>query len=122
MLADQFYAWPLGRPNFTQLPQERTSPELIEFVAKRLIHRDSLPAPRIICHRDRAGFPGSARVSRVGDDVSVQRVLDTRDALDQSQRPQESNEAASVQTPDLVSPRTTTMTSRPGREPLAIRQ
>ena len=40
----------------------------------------------------------------------------------QSQRPQDSSEAASVQTPDLVSPRTTTITSLPGREPLAIRQ
>jgi hypothetical protein len=43
-------------------------------------------------------------------------------AVDQSQSPQDSKEAASVQTPDLVSPRTTTITSRPGREPLAIRQ
>src|SRR5262249_21546706 len=41
---------------------------------------------------------------------------------DQSHRPQDSNDAASVQTPDLVSPRTTTIMSRPGREPLAIRQ
>ncbi len=40
----------------------------------------------------------------------------------QSHKPHESNEAASDQTPDLVSPRTTTMTSRPGREPLAMRQ
>src|SRR5438874_12241070 len=40
----------------------------------------------------------------------------------QSQSPQERRDAASAQTPDLVSPRTTTMTSRPGREPLAMRQ
>src|SRR5947207_14749284 len=75
--------------------------------------------------RLRAGGPRSpdSRIRGIRSMThSMQRVLDTRDALDQSQRPQESNEAASVQTPDLVSPRTTTMTSRPGREPLAIRQ
>src|SRR5947207_12358684 len=64
MLADQLDARPLGRPNFAQVPQERTSTELIEFIAKRLVHHESLPAHRTFCHRDRACFPGSARVSR----------------------------------------------------------
>src|SRR5882724_4526708 len=37
-------------------------------------------------------------------------------------KPQDSNAEASRHTPDLLSPNTTTMTSRPGREPLAIKQ
>src|SRR5205823_5970912 len=71
-----------------------------------------------------AGCRGQQAGSLRSPDKKIlpRRTRDARDAFDQSQRPQESNEAASVQTPDLVSPRTTTMTSRPGREPLAIRQ
>jgi hypothetical protein len=38
------------------------------------------------------------------------------------QSPHERRAEASRHTPDLLSPNTTTMTSRPGREPLAIKQ
>jgi len=48
MLADQLDVRSLGRPNLAQSSQERTSPELIEFIAKRFIHCDKLPARRAI--------------------------------------------------------------------------
>src|SRR5882724_8012598 len=74
MLADQLYAWPLGRPNFAQLPQERTSPELIEFLAKRFVHRDTVPAPHVICHPIAPGFR-VAHASRVLAMMSRHRGL-----------------------------------------------
>src|SRR5207248_1637850 len=59
-----------------------------------------------------AGCRGQQAGSLRSPDKKIlpRRTRDARDAFDQSQRPQESNEAASVQTPDLVSPRTTTLT------------
>jgi hypothetical protein len=44
MLADQLDARPLGRSNFAQSPQKRTRTELIQFIAKRFLHCDKLPA------------------------------------------------------------------------------
>src|SRR5436305_13955764 len=60
MLADQLYVRPLGRSNFAQSPQKGTRTELIQFIAKRFVHRDSLPVRVIIYHRDRGGFPDRA--------------------------------------------------------------
>src|SRR6476646_6188834 len=75
MLADELYARPLGGSNFAQSPQKRTRTELIEFIAKRFLHCDKLPAHDSVYQRDRRGFPGSARVLRVGDDVSSSRTF-----------------------------------------------
>src|SRR5205823_14147465 len=65
MLADQLYARPLGRSNFAQSPQKGTRTKLIEFIAKRFIHCDSLPA--------RTSFTSAtAAVFRVAQATSLQ--------------------------------------------------
>ena len=48
MLADQLYVRPLGRSNFAQSPEQRARTELIQFIAKRFLHCDKLPARRAI--------------------------------------------------------------------------
>src|SRR5260370_10433980 len=134
MLADELYARPLGRSNFAQLPQKGTHTELIDFIAKRFIHCDSVPlsrsfasvtapafrvahASRVLAmtsrHRglflrvrklwllvifDKVRFgetPKPTRETRAlpgeqnkAADSSARFTLDTRDALDQSQRHQ----------------------------------
>src|SRR5438874_3235443 len=123
MLADQLYARSLSRSNFAQFPQERTRTELIEFVAKRLIHRQSGPLsrsftsttaadfwgaqatspadrgslPRLLCvHHSEQRKRLAARAPQTGKFRAAQRERRAT-VLDQSQRPQDSNEAASVQ-------------------------
>src|SRR6266550_3300273 len=167
MLADQLYVRPLGRSNFAQSSEQRARTDLIQFIAKRFLHCDKLPArraistaiapisgvapqwryfwgsagcqpgvsgslPETIVFRCPTNVSGGAAAGCRGQQAGSLRSPDKKilrsvrevraRSYNQSQRPQESNEAASVQTPDLVSPRTTTMMSRPGREPLAIRQ
>src|SRR5207253_927798 len=65
--------------------------------------------------------------ARIGRDRSVvifernaSRANAQRDYI--SIKPHESSAEASRQTPDLLSPKTTTITSRPGTAPLAMRQ
>src|SRR5437763_15216768 len=46
MLAAQLYVRPLGRPNFAQSSEQRARTELIQFIAKRFLRCDKLPARR----------------------------------------------------------------------------